>query len=116
MNAVEAMKALVDGKKVRRIDWSQYHFYQIKDEIIVDEKGYKAELFVISNAIEYEIYNEDNLRQRLLYEEFRETYDEMTKIIVKLPKEYHDLLKLHLFDMDCLARHALKIGGIEGDE
>jgi len=54
MNIVEAMQALIDGKKVRRTCWPKDNYAVVSGGCVVTQDGYKANL---SCDGEWEIYD-----------------------------------------------------------
>lgn len=68
MNTVEAMQALIDGKKVRRTCWSKDNYAVVSSGCVVTQDGYKA---MLACDGEWEIYDVAELPSFGVGEELR---------------------------------------------
>ena len=62
MTIIEAVKALTEGKKIRRNDWEKGHYITLEDNQIVSERGWVSGLCIDDfSANWWEEYKEDIL-------------------------------------------------------
>ena len=62
MTIVEAVKALTEGKKIRRNDWEKGHYITLIDNQVVSERGWVSGLCIDDFSAEWwEEYKEDIL-------------------------------------------------------
>lgn len=57
MNLKESLQALIDGKKIRRRDWSKEKYIQFANDKIKDHYGERY-CFTISDDSNFELYEE----------------------------------------------------------
>ena len=61
MNNIEALRCLLDGKKVRRIDWAPIHYLRLHESgVIRNESGtlYPLHVAFSNESIVWELYTE----------------------------------------------------------
>ena len=59
MRFSEAMRALEEGKKVRREDWNEGCFVYVLNDCLFDEKGYSRSIYLSATFLEnWELYEE----------------------------------------------------------
>lgn len=66
MTTREAIQAMLDGKKVRRITWSDHTFIYFVGKIFIDNKGEQYEF--TTSTIEWELYVEPKLKKTVTIE------------------------------------------------
>lgn len=82
MNNTEAIQAMLDGKKVREIDWNKEFYILFNGDMFVDEEGEHFSEFT-SYSPGWEIYEEQNPVQTVTIEKWLYKY-EKTKFIVEV--------------------------------
>lgn len=65
MTIVEAVKALTEGKKIRRNDWEKRHYIILEDNQVVSERGWASGLCIDDFSADWwEEYKEDILDEK----------------------------------------------------
>jgi len=68
MNFIEAMKNMLEGKKVRQRTWGKNQYIFIKDNQLTDEENYKFGQFNFILDEEFELYQESQESQEELFQ------------------------------------------------
>lgn len=126
MNLTEALKALLDGKNIRRVEWSEDQYIYLKEGMIFDKSGAfyylrigRHDLFKLSNIQTEKEFTEDFSLNAILNRHTNRLDDQYallechTNRIVKNNEDIEDLKDNEKDQWSALNNHESKIYDIE---